>query len=88
MERRGFLTSDGITGSAGVNPQVHLLHLIDVVHRPVNRRVFERPEESCHWEGVSRAAKSDTLFKLCSIWYLKDSWFVRSIWTDEEEGDH
>lgn len=79
VEHRGFQTSDRISGSTGIPPQVHHIHLMDVVHRPVHLHVFELPKESCLGQGSSRAYKSNTLLKLFSYWPLTDCWSVRSI---------
>lgn len=49
VNHRGFQARDDITGGADVPPQVHLFHLMDVVHGPVYLHVFECPEESCLW---------------------------------------
>lgn len=46
---RGFQSSDGVLGGAGVLPQVVLFHLLDVVHGPIHFFVFECPFESRFW---------------------------------------
>lgn len=82
VEHRGLQTSDGISGGAGVPPQVPPFHLMDVEPGPMYLLVIERPDKICLREGVSRAAESDTILKFCSYRFLTDVWSVWSIWNE------
>lgn len=82
VEHRGLQTSDGVSGGAGVPPQVPPFHLMDVESGPINLLVIERPDKICLREGVSRADESDTILKFCSYWFLTEVWSVWSIWNE------